>query len=66
MEDRTSSPECTKYEEFFDEFLPKDNDTPLVSVESAVHRVDAISKASGELKYVADIKFPDMIYARMI
>lgn len=66
MEDRTSSPECTKYEEFFNEFLPKDNDTPLVSVESAVHRVDAISKASGELKYVADIKFPGMIYARMI
>lgn len=55
-----------EYEAFFDTFNPVSEDSPLTSIRTSVRRADAVSKASGEQKYVSDLKFPDMIYARMI
>ena len=55
-----------EYEEFVESFNPRDDETPLCGIETAIHRGDAYQKATGAQKYVADLKFADMIYARMI
>ena len=39
---------------------------PLTSIDDKVVRVDAEAKARGEVKYIADYSFPDMLYAYMV
>ena len=43
-----------EYEEFVESFNPRDDETPLCGIETAIHRGDAYQKATGAQKYVAD------------
>lgn len=66
MEEKDYSTKDYEYENFVKSFEPVDDNSPLISTETAIHRVDALSKAKGTQKYVADLAFPDMIYARLV